>query len=309
MAPKVVIDWSFQSIERAPEDKCVLKFAHQWTKNHNFKCIIKFGNLKVEGKQCGCQIAKCDFHLGCLTRYRFSLRSSRVFTELHKPSQPGDYFILVEKWKECDPNAEINVKRAKKENLKTFFDAHLSPTETNRRMDDRGMPAAERLADRTISNRRQTVKNTPGLSTSKRYDGEFISTLKAFCNKDHENFTVITDNVIVTEERVSIPFYNKALSKIATGVSNAAGSIYWSMDATFNTNIHNLALLMIGVAASVLLSDSSLPSMRLVPIVFLVGHTENFEAYEAVIAAAQNVYTIFGIDIFPNEGPSRVSNV
>ena len=66
------------------------------------------------------------------------------------------------------------------------------------------------------------------------------------------------EEVIVTEERVSIPLYNKALSKIATGVCNAAGSIYWSMDATFNTNIHNLALLMIGVAASVVLSETTI---------------------------------------------------
>ena len=118
------------------------------------------------------------------------------------------------------------------------------------------------------------------------------------------------DLVVLSETTVEIPFFCKEVADHSTALHTAEDQILWTLDATYNTNIQRLALLMVGSSGSVLPpGKSSVPHMRVAPVVYVLALEENKPSYASLVKAAELTYAICKQPIFDESGHHRVSDI
>ena len=125
MAPKKRLDWKFHSLTAVESSMDLLKFVNQYVKDHNFHGTPKFGNLTVQGKPVGCQIATCKRHIDCKKKMQFSRRSRAVFGDLSLGRRDGETFVLIGTVGVCD--GPLDLKALKKKNCRHFAEYNHSP--------------------------------------------------------------------------------------------------------------------------------------------------------------------------------------
>jgi len=308
MAPKQRLDWKFHLLIAVDPSTDLLAFANKWVKDHNFHGTPKFGNFVVEGQPAGCQIATCKRHIGCKKKVQFTRRSRAVFGALPLPPRDGETFVLIETVGVCD--GPLNLKAIKKKNCRDLAEYNHSPGKQGELFDHKRIGSTERPSDRAMERRRWYMKSKREGTDGRRYDGAFLETLRNFCDNPPPGVIVLTELVALTETVVEIPFFCREVAEHATALHTDADQILWTLDATYNTNIQRLALLMVGSSGSVLPpGKSSVPHMRVAPIVYVLALRENTPSYDCLVKAAALTYAVCNRSIYDESRHLRVSDI
>ena len=209
-------------------------------------------------------VTQCTYCLSCDHSWCFTQRTMQV-------GEPGstteEVFMVVEDQGAC--GGAPNIKA-----LKIFY-AHkyavelsLTPDRDIQKIkedevDERFWPSMQQLKDQR--------KHVPGKRRKGRhFSNVCIGAFKHFLANPPQHVHVFTEYVVCTREEVRIPFTSKLMLRQAATCKLQC----CVMDYTFNTNVEGLLL---GAAGPVGLNtpDDALPSMRCIPQVFMLSHSED----------------------------------
>ena len=190
----------------------------------------------------------------------------------HLSGEPDQKMLVVETFGVC--GGPKNVKRAKRENAKKFakFGTFGAVAEL---MNTANIPAEERPTEQQINNHRRNPQRT-------KYTEECVGVLQDFVEHPPEGVVIITDAHVVSKDRVLIPFMVPAAANLAATLELPS----FLEDFTLNTNEQGLLLGGVGPVGLHQENGSNgggLPSMRFLPVFFLLADSEDTEAIQLLM--------------------------
>eukprot|EP00435_Cladocopium_sp_Y103_P038795 s779_g10.t1 len=203
-------------------------------------------------------LAACDRCKDCSLQYCFALENGQ-----------GNV-VCVQQTGEC--GGEKNLKRIKLFHAKAYATSS-SPSNALSKMQDDGIGAAERPSAQQLKNVRPAQKKAKKLD----YSVDCLGALRKFVQQPPDGVSIYTDQTTISEEQVRIAFECPAMDAFLDGCQLSS----FLMDFTFQTNVDNLLLGACGPAG--LRMEKSGPSLRFVPMIYLLAEAEDFEAHRLLL--------------------------
>ena len=204
-------------------------------------------------------LAKCDQCNNCSTQWSFKFVKDALASHVQ---------MVVEKLGEC--GGERNVKRLKKDNAKKY--STLTAAKAALKLEEDGVAAEEWPEDHQIKHCRLVPK-----TESKEIPAQCLATLRDFLAAPPAEITVVVEKVECTSERARIPFYSVAGREKALEIKLPC----MLMDFTFKTNREGLLLGAVGPVGLVM--DKAGPSMRFLPVFFMIADAEDTDAHKMLL--------------------------
>ena len=110
-----------------------------------------------------------------------------------------------------------------------------------------------------------------------RYDARFIGTMRRFCAKPPAPIEVDRERLQLDDDVTRVAFWNHKFLAAELDRVEAFGQVKLVLDGTYKTNAQRLVLL--GIGAVHLVVDGDRVHNRLVPMMFMLAHTEDTDAY------------------------------
>ena len=244
--------WVFVGLEEVASDVSLRRASQQWLQKQN---VLHKPLTNSSHNHHQTMIARCHSCEKCDKQYCFAW--------------DADGRLKIEETGSC--NDKKNTAVLKRARAKAY--AHHSPAQAVKLMRRAGIPEDEIPDQNQLKNKRYSLSNDNKLPV---VPVECLDDLRSFLANPPEKMLVLEDHMILSEERIVIPFCLKD-SEETNQILQESELSSFLMDFTFCCCREGLVLGSVG-PVGLRLSEARCPSMRFFTVIFVVSTKEDEDA-------------------------------